>query len=149
MSKIYRIEHRHSGKGPYSGGLVKCPNGDRLRITDFIQDKTGFDLWGTDCARDDDLHPSPLDDTLLRDFWYNCPSPSREEYYFGFESMESLIRWFSDIPEVYEILKEHDYILAIYKGDAVRGETQAVFKPEECDRIATKELDFDKFSDIY
>lgn len=130
MAKIYRVEHPDTGEGPYvSSQKIAFPEKweEFWWISEIIREETGFDIGGS-MIEPDMLHPTPCQDKGLSEMWENLRH--RHEWVFGFESMESLISWFSDMPEVYEILAELGFQLRTYEGDMVRGHAQVLYKKE-------------------
>jgi hypothetical protein len=109
--RVYRVENLYTGKGPYvSGGGWET------------QDHT------------DDNHPGPDRDPMLQAHWFNISYGERSDWSFGFESLESLLKWFS-LSELASLERNGHCIMWIDldPGEILFGAKQAIFK--KCGRI--------------
>lgn len=114
MPFVYRIED-HKGQGPYR---------DRNFSLDIPQ------------ACSDD-HPNPLYEEGLR--WWQIKS---EEWYFGFDSMSQLQKWFYD-PCWLQEMHHAGLRISIYEVSEEyfrTSKSQAVFIRDEALHIATRSL---------
>jgi hypothetical protein len=76
--KIYRVQHKEYGYGPYSylwNNIEGCDEYLKIRA-EIIDDHSNIST-----------HPAPCDDDM-KSFLYG-------KYYYGFESLEMLHNWFS------------------------------------------------------
>jgi hypothetical protein len=117
VAKVFRVEHRECGEGPYRSDVG---GSDNIRcLTDHNYD-TG--------------HPSP---------WSQGWDGERDQV-FGFRSLEDLTRWFDD--GCHAELAEHDYVIRVYEAPRIDwrsppGEPQqCTFVREESLRLRTLEF---------
>jgi len=107
--KVYRVEHKVSGQGPYTYYDEKY--------------KWGFDID----IRNKEKHPDPYSDNLSR-FTY--------DELFGFKCMKTMKKWFNKKSRKY--LHQHSFILQVFEVDKeyVRiGDHQITFYPEYAQRV--------------
>ncbi len=113
---VYRIE-TEDGDGPYGGAEPK---------------------WGLNKPYCGDRHPTPEDDSKLRDAWIKIVRDGfSSDWRFGFTSVDQMRAWF------YEddwLVAMHDIGLGLVvygcSTDEVRlGHTQAVFERGRCDVV--------------
>lgn len=87
--------------------------------------------------QDDIKHPNPYGDAGLHDWWMNTPMRIRQEYYFGFASMEQLNAWlYSQM--VREMLHDAGLRIEVYESnDYQLGYAQAVFRKSTAVHVDT------------
>lgn len=117
MLKVIRIEcptqpnssHPHINRGAYAAD-----------IADYISDSDPFD-------GDDEVSPSPWSDPKLKSIWSGLVKTGKsEDYFFGFEDMESLTRWFHRE----DLLREHSHRYNIVEYKVLErhlGTSQCIF----------------------
>lgn len=116
--KVYRVEHRETGNGPYAAskwrGRANWEFSNSLRHPTAPEDEPLWDqLWALG----------------VRDRWGTEEIFS--QYHFAFASMEQLREWFHD-HDMLESLDESGYCVAVYevrrmKGACLVGRAQAMF----------------------
>lgn len=109
---VYRVEHKETGFGPYN------PQHEDLGV--------GYDNWINSMPGH---HPSPTADIQGMS---SLDWGAREAYLYGFQSIDSLRKWF---PDDYLFQLEHYYgfRLAVYdvpEEDVLKGERQVAFHHE-------------------
>lgn len=108
--KVYRIERRDDGVGPYS-------------IDNWAE------LWCDPRAHADNDHPSWIMDKSIQDGIRGLTLREKEEYYCGFSYLTDLFVWFSS--SNLEKLHKLDFVLTIYEIDkehVIEGKSQTIFK---------------------
>lgn len=98
--KIYRVEHKESGLGPY-----------RHRVNDQRWIELDWDRYNRCCSAN------------------HCPAPHHEsrniksifdggrykDWYFGFQSVDQIKKWFGR--KVLRALKRDNFVIAVYEID--------------------------------
>ncbi len=102
MCKVYRIEHRESGDGPYRHFPQEYEVLDVLELHQHNKSR-----W-----------PGPKDDGLA--------GPADDDELYGFKSMAQLEEWFDE--GTLDVLREHGFVLKEYETDQVEyGNKQVLF----------------------
>lgn len=108
MRQIFRLEHPASGyKGPYTGPSIK-----------------GFHNFS-----DNRRHPTPLEDSGLRDIWSKFSMVNSKHWMFGFGSFTQFKAWFYNDDILVEAYKA-GYVVNVYEVPDIAihlGNAQAVF----------------------
>lgn len=81
---VYRVE-TEDGTGAFKSDIVSEA---AREVRPQPTSEGDYPCWPEDPYR----HPGPSDDVLLRARWDSLKRP--REYYFGFESIDSLLSWF-------------------------------------------------------
>lgn len=104
---FFRVENdKH--EGPYN-------NNNGVSLMEYLE-RNGLNIWG---AEHDDYmrgHPRPDCDWLLAETWNAMDSDKQHEYIFGFESLDSLFKWFCMDKEI-EYLERFGFHVSIYESD--------------------------------
>lgn len=116
--RIYRIEDKHTGNGPYQGDKY---------FNDPRQNDMGY-------SHSNDSHPS-----MWRDCTYNYTTAryDKSSYYCGFSDIDRLLTWFSGWLKT---LRRNGYTIAVYECDdeyVIDGRYQTVFVKDAAMRIET------------
>lgn len=108
--EIFRIENPECGNGPYSASGVY------------------HEYWSSSYYNNADKHPTPQEDDMLNDFF-------NSEYYFGFESIDSLLKWF-DQPKHLFALDELGFVIRVYETEVCYvGKSQVIFIKEDSEMV--------------
>lgn len=130
---FYRVENEDK-QGPYNN----CP----IRLTEFLEKKGIIDYSDHDNSFSKYMmvHPLPQDDCLLRDFWISLDWKIKENYIFGFESLDKVFNWFC-LSEELQYLKDSHFRISIYETqDYHHGKWQSVANKESLILIDTLEF---------
>lgn len=101
MPKVYRVEHKKDRVGPYiSENFGGCP--EDYALAAYFMDKHQH------C----ECHPSPYLDGLFTK--YTSDMDFVAEHVFGFDSVESLKKWFGSAGR---ILEACGYVITVYRVD--------------------------------
>lgn len=122
VAQRFTVEERFTNMGPYCGTNELPAN-----ICGWF-DKVGGLTVNPSFYYDDEQHPDPYDDRLLRK-----NIKDRREFtgtlnrlFYGFVSLESLNRWFDD--HIRRDLHAAGYVVMVYEAEeAYEGTAQAVF----------------------
>lgn len=127
--KIYRVEG-FCGQGAYRTYAKDCCTLAQLLTN----------------GEDRCIHPTPCEDKELSHIWSKLDmTDSREDYYFGFESIESYKQWFYCEEGREEAAREEYGYLMVYEIDKKYlhiGEKQVIFLMEEASVIDRLSLNF-------
>jgi len=82
-------------------------------------------------ANDDERHPDPFHDPVLRMDWYG-----KSEYYFGFESIDHVREWFYRVSDRRHFRERGIRVVVYDTKDYICGAVQMVFRKETAVRVA-------------